>query len=120
MASFSFAFTLDEKHIFGDVAQAAASLEHRAVAQPPTLKDAEELPEAVDDTLALVLAPPPPLVASSTASSSKAKPKPKGQKHQPICEEPGESVRAFFGKNVLLKRSLGIHGDVSTGIPESP
>ena len=81
----------------GDLAQAAASLEGRSIVQPPALKGVEELPEAVDDTLALVLAPPPPLVASSAASSSKAKPKPKGKKHQPICEEPGESVLAFFG-----------------------
>jgi hypothetical protein len=79
MAPFSFAFTLDEEKVFGDLVQAAASLEGRSIVQPPALKGVEELPEAVDDMLALVLAPPPPLVASSAASSSKAKPKPNGE-----------------------------------------
>ena len=75
MAPFSFALTLDEKKVFGDLVQAAASLERRPVVQPPALKGAEELPDAVDDMPALVWVPLPPPITTSAASSSKAKPK---------------------------------------------
>ena len=98
MAPFSFALTLDEKKVFGDLVLAAASLERRPVVQPPALKGVEELPDAVDDMPALVWVPLPPPITTSAASSSKAKPKGKGKKHPQCCEEPGESVMAFFGK----------------------
>ena len=58
MAPFSFAFTLGERKVCGDLAQAATSLEGRSIVQHPALLDADELPEAVDGMIALALAPP--------------------------------------------------------------